>query len=141
GDTDPVISKLESIAAWRIHPSNDARYAMLAAAARPGIARLTGHSSLVDSVAFSPDGNTLASDSADGTVRVWHVATPQPFRDPLTGLTGGVYSVAFSPDGSALASGSLDGTVRLWDLATRHQIGNPLTGHTGVVDSVAFSPD
>ena len=41
GDTDPTISKLESIAAWRIHPSDDARYAMLAAAARPGIAALT----------------------------------------------------------------------------------------------------
>src|SRR5262245_7144512 len=89
GDTDPVISKLESIAAWRIHPSADARYAMLAAAARPGIAVLAGHSGPVYSVAFSPDGMTLASVSArasvsaGGTVRVWDLATGRQVGEPL----------------------------------------------------------
>ena len=61
GDTDPALSKLESIAAWRIDPTHDARYAMLAAAARPGIAALTGSTGQVYWVAFSPDGKTLAS--------------------------------------------------------------------------------
>jgi len=151
GDTNPVLSKLESIAAWRLHPTSDARYAMLTAAARPGIAALTGHTGSVNSVAFSPDGKTLASGSSDGTVRLWDVATRQQIGTPLTSHTGGVLSVAFSPDGKTLASGSNDDTVQLWDVATRQQIGTPLTGNSDGgsgdgdsgdgVSSVAFSPD
>jgi WD domain, G-beta repeat len=117
GDSDPAISKLESIAAWRIHPSSGARHAMLDAAARPGIAVLTGHTGVVLSVAFSPDGKTLAIGDVDGTVRLWDVATHQQIGNPLTDSTGGVASMAFSPDGKTLASGNDDGTVRLWDVA------------------------
>ncbi len=147
GDTNPTISRLLSIAAWRLNPSNDARYAMLAAVVRPGIAVLSGHTGGVESVAFSRDGKTLASGSDDGTVRLWDVATHQQIGRPLTGHTGGVTSVAFSRDGKTLASGSDDGTVRLWDVATHRQIGGPLTAPTTrafvfrAVMSVAFSPD
>ena len=144
GDTDPTISKLESIAAWRISPTSDARYAMLAAAARPGIATLTGDTDAVNSVAFSPDGKTLASGSDDGTVRLWDVATRQQIGKPFTGshgdLTGPVISVAFSPDGKTLATGSSDGTVRLWDVATRRQIGNPLGPVPGRVPLGGIQP-
>ena len=107
---------------------------MLAAAARPGIAVLTGHTGPVNSVAFSPDGTTLAtrSDGDDGTVRLWDVATHRQIGGPLTGHAGPVTSVAFSPDGTTLASGDDDGTVRLWDVATHRQIGGPLTGPTAV---------
>ena len=145
GDSNPAIAKLESIAAWRIHPSDDARYAMLAAAARPGIAALTGHTDAVGSVAFSPDGKTVASGGADGTLRLWDVATRRQIGTPLTGTgyTNVVSSVAFSPDGKMLASSGDNGTLRLWDVATRRQIGDPLseTGYTNVVSSVGFSPD
>ena len=78
---------------------------------------LTGHTDWVDSVAFSPDGKTLASGSADGTVRLWDVATGRAVGSPLTGHTDFVASVAFSPDGKTLVSGSGDHTVRLWDVA------------------------
>ena len=78
---------------------------------------LTGHTDAVCSVAFSPDGKTLASGSDDGTVRLWDVATHRQIGSPLTGHTGAVDSVAFSPDGKTLASGSDDHTVRLWDVA------------------------
>ena len=95
--------------------------------------------SLALSVAFSPDGQLLATGDANSEVRVWRVADG---KNILTcrGHIGWVWSVAFSPDGKTLASGSDDRTIKLWDLKTgecRH------TGreHTQQVWSVAFSPD
>ena len=129
GDTDPRISKLLSIASWRINPSNEARYAMLTAAALPGISIFAHEAS--DVLAFSPDGKTLASvvGSNNRTVRLRDVATGRPIGVPLTGHTDAVDSVAFSPDGKTLASGSWDRTVRLWNVASGRPIGRPLTGH------------
>ena len=64
-------------------------------------------------VAFSPDGNTIASGSSDNSIRLWNANTGTLLRT-LTGHTSLVYSVAFSPDGNTIASGSLD-TIRLWN--------------------------
>jgi WD40 repeat protein len=82
--------------------------------------RLTGPTGVVSSVAFSPDGHTLAAGSGDHTVRLWNVtnpANPNPFGQPLTDSADLVLSVAFSPDGHTLAAGSGDLTARLWTLS------------------------
>ncbi|MHC5833923.1 MAG: WD40 repeat domain-containing protein, partial [Nostoc sp.] len=69
------------------------------------IKTLTGHSSPVYSVGFSPDGKTLASGSGDNTIKLWDVSTGKAIKT-LTGHSSLVYSVGFSPDGKTLASGS-----------------------------------
>ncbi|MEG4382822.1 AAA-like domain-containing protein [Microcoleus sp. M2_C6] len=100
---------------------------------------LEGHSNSVRSVAFSPDGLTLASASSDHTIKLWHLQTQKPIAT-LTGHSNSVYSVVFSPDGKTLASGSEDNTIKLWNLESQKSIGT-LTGHSNSVYSVAFSPD
>jgi WD40 repeat protein len=84
---------------------------------------LRGHTGVINSIAFSPDGKTLASGSYDNTIILWDVSavlnpsveTAEPIGQPLTGYT--VTSLAFSPDGKTLASGKNDGTLILWDVS------------------------
>ena len=77
---------------------------------------LTGHTDVVDSVAFSPDRQTLASGSWDNTIRLWDARTGAHLRTLRGAYTNTVYSVSLSPDGGTLVSGSADGTVLLWQL-------------------------
>ncbi len=123
-----------------------------------------GHTSLVTSVAFSPDGQTLASGSDDKMVRLWSVAEKKPLHT-FEGHINKVTSVAFSPDGQmlascsgydpvqlwlpwhmfgehsqTLASGSGDNTVRLWSVVEKKPL-HTFEGYSSYVTSVAFSPD
>jgi WD40 repeat protein len=99
-------------------------------------------------VAFAPWGKTLASGSADGTLRLWDVATGRELRrfpaeasEEYAFGTYAVHTVAFSPDGNRLATGGGDATVRLWEVATGKEIWRAEAERPGHIGCVAFSPD
>ena len=76
--------------------------------------RLSGHTGMVISLTFSPDGQKIASVSEDKTIKLWSLEGK--LLHTLTGHTDAVYYIRFSPDGQTIASGSSDGTVKLWNL-------------------------
>lgn len=100
---------------------------------------LTGHVGYVRAVAYSPDGQTLASAGDDGVIRFWDAITGEERRQ-LKGHTGVVSAIAFGPDGKTLASAGGDGTVRIWASATGQGLGI-LWSETNSLSTIAFSPD
>jgi WD40 repeat protein len=112
------------------------------ALARFGTVRFR-HPQWAMSVAWSPDGKTLASASWDRTIRLWGPTTGRELRR-FVGHTSAVMCAAFSPDGKTLVSGGNGGdpgNVRVWDVATGKER-LALKAHDGsVVNAVAVAPD
>ncbi|NEU81208.1 ribosome assembly protein 4, partial [Nostoc sp. UIC10630] len=100
---------------------------------------LEGHSSAVNSIAYSPNGKQLASASDDNTIKIWDVSSGQLLKS-LTGHSDEVWSVAYSLNGQQLASASRDKTIKIWDVSSGKLL-KFLTGHSNAVNSVAYSPN
>jgi WD40 repeat protein len=102
---------------------------------------LRGHSSGINSVAFSSDGDWIVTGSDDHTAKVWDSLHDRGTLS-LRGHNSWVWSVAISPDGKRVLSGSLDHTAKVWDVTTgRELITLPREGDIGRILGVAFFPD
>src|SRR5260370_17898285 len=103
---------------------------------------IKGHSRnllmLVNSVAISPDGQTLVSGAADRTIKVWNLYSGALLHT-ITGHSSSVRSVAINPDGQMLVSGSDDKTIKVWNLHGVELL-RTLTGHANQVKTVAIVP-
>ena len=142
--TNQSLAAQLDLVAHRLDPTPDDTQ-LLATASTP-LSNILTDPGAGGSVAFSPDGHTLAA-AAGSTIRLWNITGDAPATQigrPLTGPASGfdISSVAFSPDGHTLAA--VAGEIWLWNItdpAHATQIGQPLTGPPFGVSSVAFSPD
>jgi WD40 repeat protein len=118
-EIQPEVSLLLNVEALRRAPAaakEEAHFALMDKLTRPYhiSTQLTGHTNFGNDLAFSPNGDLLASSSNDNTVRLWDVASGEQRGELLT--AGFVNDLEFSPDGRVLASAGDDNTVRLWDI-------------------------
>jgi hypothetical protein len=121
---------------WRYHERAASRWLHLT---------FHGHTKKFASVVGSPDGRTVATVGADGTIKLWEASTGREratLDARVRGLHGGWFSLVFSPDGKTLtvADRLQGGTARLWDAATG-QLRAAVKGHAKAVHSVTVSPD
>ena len=143
------LSMLLGIESTRPSDTYEARNSLLAALQHaPQVTGfLHGHRGTVTTMAFSPDGKTLASGGADTTVRLWDVGVRREIGEPLAVHRSDmadeddeIRTLAFSPDGGMLAFGSMAGVLGVIQTDTRNLLGETIE-FGGTVQTLAFAPD
>lgn len=114
---------------WPLPPTAD----------RSTLLALHGHATWVTTVAFSPDGELVASGSGDQTVCLWQAHTGELLQT-CAGHRDWIYAVAFSPDGRFLAGAGADGTICVWAVWSGQRLCQ-LPGHTRAIRSLTFQAD
>jgi WD40 repeat protein len=102
------------------------------------LATLAGHSDWISRVVFAPDGQTLASSSNDGTVRLWST-NDYDQRRIFENQAGPILDIVFTPDGATLAGASFDQGLQLWNVADGVRTGQSVLSDP--LWSLAVSPD
>ena len=145
---DPPLAAQLSVSAYGLVHTQFTTASLLESSGNPSAARILDSTGIVQWAALSPNRKLLAAAGADGTLRLWNVASPghPSLIDTLvrTDLDHPLYVVAFSPDGTVLAAAGAGQVVHLWDVsdpARPRLLGAPLTGPTYTIYSIAFSPD
>jgi len=98
--------------------------------------QFSGHQAAVSGLAFSPDGQQIATAGSNGTIRLWNRSGQ--LLAQVNGHQGAANSLAFSPDGRQIASAGSDGMIRLWNRSG--QLLAQVNGHQSPVTSMDFSP-
>jgi len=132
-----------SAQAYRLNINPDTRSSLAATAQQsPRLeAFLHGNPAFAWSVAYSSDGQVIASGNTDGTITLWSAKSRQLLCPPIAASAGVVYSVSFAPKSRLLASGGSDGTLRLWDADRCAMVTSRPAAHQKDIEVVTFSPD
>jgi WD40 repeat protein len=133
---------------WSVATSSNGRYCAMGSRRggtrvwRDGrkILNLTwqAHTAAVQALAFSPDEQTLATGSSDGTIKLWNLENGALLWLGQHG--GSIHRLVFTPDGRTLVSGGDDAAIRLWDIFTGKHL-QTLSGQSSAVYALACSPD
>jgi WD40 repeat protein len=122
-----------------VAPNKPEVYSPAAENERPEIFVQLGHSTVISSVAFSPDGRYAITGGLDTTMKLWDIETGREVRT-FAGHADRVDAVAYSPNGRYAISGHYIGRMKLWDVVTGKEL-RTFSERSNNVLSVAFSPN
>jgi hypothetical protein len=135
---NPLTASELAGAAWRVAPTAEARYSLLESLAQPVRGALAAASGLVTTLAYSPDGKTVAAGYADGSIRLWDLASHQLISTATCGAA--VLALTFTGGGKALEVADAS-AVGSWNLTNQAKISAHPLAASADHSAVEFSPD
>ena len=98
---------------------------------------ITGHQSAINSIAFSPDGQTIIAGTENNRIYIWNIANQPKIVKTLTGHSDSIKAVTVSPDGKLIASAGYDNTIKLWTM--QGELLQTIKAHDLAITSLAFA--